>query len=115
MTYLPQSQSQTVNPSRLARLTVAVITILIALLVAMGSYSHTVSAADTCSTTSCVLACNARLKVCSRFPNGQVPSGYVRVNFMPNGYRRVRQTKCDLMVCPSYVKDCRRWVPTQTQ
>lgn len=86
---------------------------LIALLVAMGSFTFTAHAADTCSISSCVLACNVRQKICSRFPRAQVPSGYIRVSFMPYGYRRVSQSKCDRMVCPSYVKDCRRWVPTQ--
>ena len=93
----------------------AMIVTLFAVLTAIGSSAYTAHAADTCSPANCVLACNVRQRICSRFPNTQVPSGYIRVSFMPYGYRRVRQSKCDLMVCPSYVKDCRRWVPTKAE
>ena len=117
MTHLPQSTNRLTSlaprhfsPTRFFTLGVVA---LLAILVAMGSFTYTVHAAETCSTTTCVLACSARQKICSRFPRAQVPRGYVRVSFMPYGYRRVSQSKCDQMVCPSYVKDCRRWVPTQ--
>jgi hypothetical protein len=113
MTYLLQSQFPHRSLS-FRRFAISAIVSLIALLVAMGSFTYTARAADTCSTTSCVMACNVRQKICSRFPRTQVPSGYIRVSFIPYGYRRVSQSKCDRMICPSYVKDCRRWVPTQT-
>lgn len=89
-----------------------VLTTAAALLISTSAYATQAHAAELCATGNCVLACSSRLHICSLFPRTRVPSGYVRVSFMPYGYRRVRQTSCDNMVCPSYVKDCRRWVPT---
>jgi hypothetical protein len=72
--------------------------------------------AETCAGNSaggnCVLACNASLRICSLFPSGGVPAGYKRVRHIPFGYRRVRQSVCDKLVCPDRSTTCRRWTPT---
>ena len=69
-------------------------------------------AAETCSARNCVLACSSAKKICSLFPNKAVPAGYARVSYLPFGYRRVRQSNCDKMVCPTFSTTCRRWIPT---
>ncbi len=69
-------------------------------------------AAETCATHNCVLACSAATKMCSLFPTKAVPTGYARVSYLPFGYRRVRQSSCDKMVCPTFSTTCRRWIPT---
>jgi hypothetical protein len=83
--------------------------------------SHSVQAATstaspagaaTCAGNNCVLACNASLRICSLFPSGKVPAGYKRVKHIPFGYRRVRQSVCDKLVCPDRSTTCRRWTPT---
>jgi len=46
------------------------------------------------------------------FPRTAVPRGYARVRYMPFGYKRVRQSNCDKLVCPDKSATCRRWTPT---
>lgn len=69
-------------------------------------------AEEICASRGCVLACNASQKICSLFPNKSVPAGYAKVTYMPFGFRRVRQSACDKMVCPTNSTTCRRWIPT---
>lgn len=69
-------------------------------------------AAEMCASGNCVMACNASLRICSMFPSKEVPRGYARVRYMPFGYKRVRQSTCDKLVCPDKSTTCRRWTPT---
>lgn len=98
-----------VNIARLRILTALLF--LAAILWTLMHVQH-VYAAETCSSRSCVLTCNVARKVCSLFPKQAVPAGYARVSYLPFGYRRVRQSSCDKMVCPTFSTTCRRWIPT---
>ena len=69
-------------------------------------------AAETCSSNNCALACNSAKKACSLFPSKSIAAGYARVSYLPFGYRRIRQSSCDKMVCPTFSTTCRRWIPT---
>lgn len=91
-----------------------ILTILLLLAAFFWTMMHVqpTHAAETCATRSCVLACSAAQKICSLFPTKAVPSGYGRVSYLPFGYRRVRQSSCDKMVCPTFSTTCRRWIPT---
>ena len=71
-----------------------------------------IHAEELCASRGCVLACISTSKVCSLFPSKSVPGGYAKVSYMPFGYRRVRQSSCDKMVCPTFSTTCRRWIPT---
>lgn len=66
--------------------------------------------ADTgCALVKCVLACNARTKLCSRYPAGKVPRGYTIRGRAPAGFATVRGfTICDHRSCPDRAKpdDC---------
>jgi hypothetical protein len=46
------------------------------------------------------------------FPAGRFMRGYVKVRHLPFGYKRLRQSLCDKLVCPDHSTTCRRWAPT---
>ena len=87
------------------------------LMIVVLSQSITAQAATSvgetaCSAGNCLLACNASLRICSLFPAGRVPGGYKRVKHISFGYRRVRQSVCDKLVCPDRSATCRQSTPT---
>ena len=103
------------NPAQLTtRLITAIKTCAVVIVVAWIALSSPTAsyAAEMCASGSCVMACNSSLRICSMFPSKAVPRGYARVKYMPFGYKRVRQSTCDKLVCPDKSATCRRWTPT---
>ncbi len=59
---------------------------------------------------NCVLACHPIRRVCSLFDRARVPSGFVRVNRLLVGYKRVKsESPCENMVCISRSTVCSPW------
>lgn len=64
-----------------------------------------VTAAPNLEGTSCVLACNAKTRRCSRYASDAVPGGYRIQNGIPPGYKLVRSgSACDSKMCPTKSK-----------
>ena len=100
------------RPARLTVKTIKACAIVIVIAwIALGSPAASF-AAEVCASGNCVMACNSSLRICSMFSRTAVPRGYARVRYMPFGYKRVRQSTCDKLVCPDKSATCRRWTPT---
>ena len=64
-----------------------------------------VSAAPVQEGNTCVLACNAKTRRCSRFPSNKIPRGYRAQNGVPPGYKLIKgNTTCDSKMCTSKSK-----------
>lgn len=67
-----------------------------------------ISAKEQCASKTCALACNRHSRTCGLYDRQNVPSGYMRVSYMPNGYRR-SATECASIRCPDGSTTCQRW------
>ena len=82
---------------------------LLSLFVALSTPVATF-AATACKNNTCVIACNRSIRTCGLFPRNLYAAGYSPAPYIPLGYKRVRLTKCDRMVCPTG-RSCNSPVP----
>ena len=80
----------------------------IAVTIALLSQLTPISAKESCASKSCALACNRQTHACGLYDRKHVPSGYLRVSYMPAGYHR-SDTECTSIRCPNGSTTCQRW------
>ena len=73
--------------------------LLLSLILVAFSQPPVVSAAPACA-SACVLACNAKARICSRYPAGKLPRGYRAQDGIPPGYKFTKgNSACDSKMC----------------
>ncbi len=84
------------------------ITVAASIAIALFSHCTPVAAEEPCASKTCALACNRHSHTCGLYNRNNVPSGYVRVSYMPNGYHR-SGAECTAIRCPDGSTTCQRW------
>ena len=103
----PKRRQSHAHPHRGNKIAAFGVGLFVSLLMLLPSTAY---AANTCKTNTCVIACNRTDRTCGLFPKNHYAAGYSPAQYIPLGFKRVRLTKCDRMVCPTN-RSCARPVP----